>query len=87
MGSSHRAVAACSTAFRRIIRVFVVGCRFCAARVVRDPDELDAARVSLLKADGPLLVQFKVVAEKLPLILPPHDGVVLKQRFQRALLG
>jgi thiamine pyrophosphate-dependent acetolactate synthase large subunit-like protein len=64
-----------------------LGCRFASARVVRDASELDSARASLLAGDGPVLVQFKVVAEKLALVLPPHDGVVLKERFRRALLG
>jgi thiamine pyrophosphate-dependent acetolactate synthase large subunit-like protein len=64
-----------------------LGCRFASARMVRDAKELDAARVSLLAGDGPVLVQFKVLAEKLALVLPPHDGVALKERFRRALLG
>ena len=64
-----------------------LGCRFPSARIVRDPKDLAGARTSLREADGPLLIQFKVVAEKLPLVLPPHDGVVLKERFRRALLG
>ena len=36
---------------------------------------------------GPSFAQVKVVAEKLPLVLPPHDGQLLKARFRRALLG
>ena len=64
-----------------------LGCRFASARIVRDAKELDAARASLLAGGGPVLVQFKVAAEKLALVLPPHDGVVLKERFRRALLG
>ena len=64
-----------------------LGCRFASARVVRDARELDPARASLLAGEGPVLVQFKVVAEKLALVLPPHDGVALKERFRRALLG
>jgi len=64
-----------------------LGCRFASARIVRDAKELDAARAGLLAGDGPALVQFKVIAEKLPLVLPPHDGVALKERFRRALLG
>jgi thiamine pyrophosphate-dependent acetolactate synthase large subunit-like protein len=39
------------------------------------------------KAPGPNFLQIKVIAEKLPLILPPQDGVLLKDRFRRALLG
>jgi len=36
---------------------------------------------------GPNFLQIKVIAEKLPLVLPPQDGVHLKARFRRALLG
>jgi thiamine pyrophosphate-dependent acetolactate synthase large subunit-like protein len=36
---------------------------------------------------GPNFLQIKVSAEKLPLVLPPQDGVLLKDRFRRALLG
>ena len=39
------------------------------------------------KTPGPNFLQIKVVAEKLPLVLPPQDGVLLKERFRRALLG
>jgi thiamine pyrophosphate-dependent acetolactate synthase large subunit-like protein len=34
---------------------------------------------------GPNFLQIKVVAEKLPLVLPPQDGVELVTRFRRAL--
>ena len=64
-----------------------LGCRFAGAHIVRDAREFDAARASLLAGNGPVLVQFKVAAEKLALVLPPHDGVALKERFRRALLG
>jgi len=39
------------------------------------------------KAAGPLFAQVKVVAEKLPLVLPPREGTYLKNRFRIALLG
>ena len=39
------------------------------------------------KTPGPNFLQIKVIAEKLPLVLPPQDGVQLKDRFRRALLG
>jgi thiamine pyrophosphate-dependent acetolactate synthase large subunit-like protein len=43
---------------------------------------------SLIHRDaGPHFVQIKVLAEKVPLVLPPHDGVLLRARFRRALLG
>lgn len=69
------------------LAAIALGCRFASARVVRESNEFEAARASLLVANGPALVQFKVIAEKLPLALPPHDGVVLKDRFRQALLG
>jgi thiamine pyrophosphate-dependent acetolactate synthase large subunit-like protein len=64
-----------------------LGCGFARASVVREQQELGAERSNLLAADGPILVQFKVIAEKLPLVLPPHDGIVLRDRFRRTLLG
>jgi thiamine pyrophosphate-dependent acetolactate synthase large subunit-like protein len=64
-----------------------LGCGFANASVVREQKDLEPARAKLLATDGPVLVQFKVVAEKLPLVLPPHDGVVLRDRFRRVLLG
>ena len=69
------------------LAAIALGCRFASARVIRDPKEFDTARHSLLGESGPVLVQVKVVAENLPLVLPPHDGVVLKERFRKALLG
>lgn len=38
------------------------------------------------QAKGPRFFNIKVRAEKLPLVLPPKDGVHLKQRFRLALL-
>ena len=34
---------------------------------------------------GPVFAQVKVLPEKLPPVLPPKDGVVLKTRFRGAL--
>jgi len=34
---------------------------------------------------GPNLAVVKVLAEQVPLVLPPREGVVLKDRFRRAL--
>lgn len=62
-------------------------CGFGKAAVVRTGAELEAARAALLGEPGPLLMQIKVVAEKIPLVLPPRDGGLLKSRFRRALLG
>jgi hypothetical protein len=42
-------------------------------------------RAAIYGKSGPVFAQVKVVAEKLPLVLPPHDGVLLKDRFRQAL--
>jgi thiamine pyrophosphate-dependent acetolactate synthase large subunit-like protein len=36
---------------------------------------------------GPSFAAVKVAAEKIPLVLPPREGALLKARFRRALLG
>jgi thiamine pyrophosphate-dependent acetolactate synthase large subunit-like protein len=36
---------------------------------------------------GPSFAAVKVLAEKIPLVLPPREGALLKARFRRALLG
>ena len=38
-------------------------------------------------APGPNFAVVKVEAEKIPLVLPPREGALLKARFRRALLG
>ncbi|MBL95637.1 MAG: hypothetical protein CFH06_01568 [Alphaproteobacteria bacterium MarineAlpha3_Bin5] len=40
----------------------------------------------IVRGPGPLLRVIKVKAESLPFVLPPKDGVKLKNRFQAALL-
>ena len=64
-----------------------LACGFSAAMQLRDPAGLAALRAAIHDGGGPLLAQVKVVAEKLPLVLPPREGGVLKARFRRALLG
>ncbi len=39
------------------------------------------------KDAGPHFAVIKVTAEKIPLVLPPREGTLLKARFRRALLG
>ena len=63
------------------------GCGFRGARTVREEKDVAAAIRDLRGAEGPVLVSFKVAAENLPLVLPPREGVHLKQRFRAALLG
>jgi len=49
--------------------------------------ELAPLRELVHRTQGPNFAAVKVVDEKLPLVLPPHDGVLLKARFRRAVLG
>lgn len=62
-------------------------CRFEGAQVVWRESGLKAACRTLRAGTGPVLAQIKVVAEKVPLVLPPREGGLLKARFRRALLG
>jgi thiamine pyrophosphate-dependent acetolactate synthase large subunit-like protein len=64
-----------------------LACGFAAAQLVRAPADLAALRKSAREAPGPWFAQVKVTPEKLPLVLPPRDGGLLKARFRRALLG
>ena len=54
--------------------------------VVRDADAMASALPQILTQDGPVFLNIKVRAEKLPLVLPPKDGKLLSRRFRRALL-
>jgi thiamine pyrophosphate-dependent acetolactate synthase large subunit-like protein len=42
---------------------------------------------SVREQPGPAFAVAKVAAEKIPLVLPPREGALLKARFRRALLG
>lgn len=62
-------------------------CGFKLARQIRSGTQLAALRAAIHRSSGPLFAQVKVVAEKIPLVLPPRDGGILKARFRKALLG
>ena len=62
-------------------------CRFKHSSVVTDEAGAAGLRSRVHKSDGPTFATVKVVAEKLALVLPPLDGVLLKERFRKALLG
>lgn len=64
-----------------------LACGFRSARQIRDRNRLPALRKAIHALPGPLFAQVKVVAEKIPLVLPPRDGGLLKSRFRKALLG
>jgi thiamine pyrophosphate-dependent acetolactate synthase large subunit-like protein len=54
---------------------------------VRGQAELAAAIPEIRGTAGPIFYDIKVRAEDLPLVMPPKDGVQLKDRFRAALLG
>ena len=62
-------------------------CGFTQSKVIYRKSGIAPLRSAIHRKPGPLFAQVKVAAEKLPLVLPPHDGVVLKERWRRALLG
>lgn len=54
---------------------------------IDDQGGLDAALPVILEAPGPVFFNIKVRAEDLDFVLPPKEGVILKDRFRQALLG
>ena len=62
-------------------------CGFKVAGQLRQRSQLAALRAAIHRPGGPYFAQVKVVAEKIPLVLPPRDGGLLKSRFRKALLG
>jgi thiamine pyrophosphate-dependent acetolactate synthase large subunit-like protein len=62
-------------------------CGFRSARQVRSRAQLGSLRAAAHALPGPVFAQVKVIARKIPLVLPPRDGGLLKARFRRALLG
>ncbi len=60
---------------------------FATTRTIRSENEFGDAVAGLLTAPGPGFYSVKVRAEDLPLVMPPKDGVSLKDRFRVALLG
>jgi thiamine pyrophosphate-dependent acetolactate synthase large subunit-like protein len=49
--------------------------------------ELSPLKTCIHEQPGPNFISVKVAAEKIPLVLPPREGALLKARFRRALLG
>jgi thiamine pyrophosphate-dependent acetolactate synthase large subunit-like protein len=47
----------------------------------------ETLREAIHTQPGPNFAAVKVQVEKLPLVLPPREGALLKARFRRALLG
>ena len=62
-------------------------CGFKKSSLIRSKGQLIGLRRAIHHGAGPLFAQVKVIAEKIPLVLPPRDGGLLKSRFRKALLG
>ena len=62
-------------------------CGIAVTGTVSTEAELEAALPVILAAPGPVYHVIKVKAEKLDFVLPPKDGIHLKERFRKALLG
>lgn len=62
-------------------------CGFGDARTITRATELPALRAAIHERSGPNFAVVKVRAEKVPLVLPPREGALLKARFRRAVLG
>ena len=58
---------------------------FPVSTLVRDEEALASAVNLARDARGPVFVAIKIRAESPPLVLPPRDGEILKQRFRAAL--
>ena len=75
------------TAWGADLAKVALACGFKSAKQIREAGHLAALRAAIHGAKGPHFAQIKVLAEKLPLVLPPRDGSLLKSRFRKALLG
>jgi thiamine pyrophosphate-dependent acetolactate synthase large subunit-like protein len=73
------------TAFGVDLTAVATACKFKHAITVTS----DVAQVRELayRTPGPNFAAVKVMDEKLPLVLPPQDGVLLKDRFRNAVLA
>lgn len=64
-----------------------LACKFRFSETVFDKSGIEKLRRTIHGQLGPNFAAVKVVAEKLPLVLPPREGPLLKARFRRAVLG
>ena len=60
---------------------------FPVTALARDEETLASAVDLARDARGPVFVAIKIRPESPPLVLPPRDGEILKNRFRQALIG
>ncbi len=75
------------TAFGVDLAAIARAAGFASGVLLRDAAGVAALRKTIHEAAGPNFAQVKVSAEKVPLVLPPREGALLKNRFRAALLG
>jgi hypothetical protein len=64
-----------------------LACKFRFSETIFEKSGIEKLRRTIHAQPGPNFAAVKVVAEKLPLVLPPREGALLKARFRRAVLG
>ncbi len=69
------------------LAALAVGAGFPVASGIYDDAQLSDALPRIRAEPGPVFFDIKVRAEELPLVMPPKDGALLKERFRNALLG
>ena len=62
-------------------------CGFVASSLVVSESDIASLRSAIHAGQGPLFCQVKIASQQMPLVLPPRDGTLLKNRFREALLG
>ena len=63
------------------------GCGFPEPRRISSTEEVRAFREEIHLRPGPNLAVMKIEPKKPPLVLPPREGRLLKDRFRKALSG
>lgn len=64
-----------------------LGTGFRDASAVDGPETLEQGLAMARTGLGPVLVGIKVAPDPAPMVLPPKDGTLLKNRFRAAVLG
>lgn len=75
------------TAGETDLAAVAAACGIRSTGIIANDNELGDVLPEILDGEGPIFHVIKVRAEKLDFVLPPKDGVHLKNRFRRALLG
>ena len=74
------------TAFGVDLPAVAAAVGFHSVGTVTNKKELDKALPKILGGLGPVFISIKVRAESLDFVLPPNDGVILKNRMRKSLL-